>query len=95
MKRRLLLAASSLLGIASGSTLFACGDYKGWDTGDPGTYADYTGMTYQDSDQDGFYEDEDCDDGDDAIHPGADEVCDDGVDNDCDGAIDGDDDDCA
>jgi len=30
----------------------------------------------------------DCDDNDDTIYPGADEVCDDGLDNDCDGDID-------
>jgi hypothetical protein len=42
-----------------------------------------------DGDGDGFTIDEnDCDDGDPAINPGADEVCD-GVDNDCDGVIDG------
>ena len=35
--------------------------------------------------------DEDCDDADDAIHPGADEICD-GIDNDCDGAVDDEDD---
>jgi len=33
---------------------------------------------------------EDCDDGDPAVHPGANEICADGVDNDCDGAIDDD-----
>jgi hypothetical protein len=96
MKRRMLLITSSLLGALSGSTLFACGDYKGWeDTGDPETYSDYTGWSYSDIDQDGFYDHEDCDDSDAAINPDADEICDDDVDNDCDDLIDGDDDDCS
>ena len=40
-----------------------------------------------DGDGDGYPDAEDCDDGDAAVHPGADELCD-GVDNDCDGAVD-------
>ena len=41
----------------------------------------------EDADEDGFSVDEDCDDEDGAIHPGAPETCD-GVDNNCDGVID-------
>ncbi|MFT5584317.1 MAG: hypothetical protein ACI9VR_001902, partial [Cognaticolwellia sp.] len=40
-----------------------------------------------DDDLDGFYADEDCDDSDQTVFPGADEICD-GLDNDCDGDID-------
>ena len=52
---------------------------------------DCDGADWTDVDGDGFDGAEaggaDCDDGDDAVHPGADEVCD-GVDNDCDAATD-------
>ena len=39
----------------------------------------------EDLDGDGFTAEEDCDDGDEFVHPDATEICDDGVDNDCDG----------
>ena len=46
-----------------------------------------------DADADGFTVcDDDCDDADASIHPGAEEICDDDIDNDCDGGID---EDCA
>jgi hypothetical protein len=47
-----------------------------------------------DADNDGFCDDVDCDDGNAAINPGAEEVCDDGLDNDCDGNTDSADSDC-
>jgi len=47
-----------------------------------------------DLDGDGYYDFEDCDDGDVNIHPGATEVCDDNTDNDCDLDYDCDDVDC-
>lgn len=40
-----------------------------------------------DDDQDGFYSTEDCDETDDTVYPGAEEICD-GIDNDCDGQVD-------
>ena len=95
MKRRMLLLASSIFGVVSGGALFACGDYKGWeDTGDPETYSDYTGWSYSDIDEDGFYDDVDCDDSDPDVNPGVDEICDDGIDNDCDDLTDADDEEC-
>ena len=46
-----------------------------------------TAETVTDSDGDGFFSDEDCDDNSSTIYPSAEELCD-GVDNDCDGDID-------
>ncbi len=54
---------------------------------DSETTPDDTGPELVDIDGDGFGEDEDCDDSDASVHPGADEVCDD-IDNDCDDEID-------
>lgn len=47
-----------------------------------------------DFDDDGYGEENDCDDFDNAINPGEDEICSDDIDNDCDGDIDGLDSDC-
>src|SRR5262245_23580380 len=52
--------------------------------GDPRTPD--SGVRY-DVDGDGFFQDEDCDDNDAAIHPGVPEICD-GKDNDCNGRYD-------
>ena len=62
------------------------------DTGDDDTGDDDTGdddTAAVDADGDGWDEDEDCDDGDNAVYPGAPALCDGVVDNDCDGLDDG------
>ena len=64
--------------------MIACSDDKsdqGVDTSDSGD------TQARDADGDGFASDEDCDDGNSQVHPGATEVCD-SVDNDCDGDVD-------
>ncbi len=63
---------------------------------------DCDGVVAEDADGDGFFDEataectapDDCDDADDQINPGADEICDDTIDNDCDGLTDAADDDC-
>ncbi len=90
MKRRLLLLASSVFGALSGCET-ATMDYGVWETGEYNGYSDYTGWAYDDIDNDGFDESEDCDDTDPAVNPDAEEVCDDGIDNDCDDLTDEDD----
>lgn len=62
------------------------------ETGDPDTTGptdtgDSTDTPPVDSDGDGYFAEEDCDDGDAQIHPGAEERCN-GLDDDCDGATD-------
>jgi hypothetical protein len=53
--------------------------------GDP--IKDDTGVEYTDADGDGYNSDEDCDDSDPSVYPGAEESCDE-IDNDCDGEVD-------
>ena len=74
MTNRLTLLTTLALAIA-------CGDKD--DDGTDGT----DGTTLVDEDGDGYGTDEDCNDADADVYPGADEACD-GVDNNCDGAVD-------
>ena len=57
--------------------------------GDPKTLSETGALSDDvlDADGDGYYSDEDCDDYNSLIHPGATELCD-GFDNDCDNAVD-------
>ncbi len=50
-------------------------------------WAPCSAVAQLDLDQDGFFDTEDCNDGDPTIHPGADDVACDGVDTDCDGTV--------
>lgn len=50
-----------------------------------GTVQALYGVTVTDTDGDGYTEPEDCLEGDDTVHPGAEEVPDDGIDSNCDG----------
>ncbi len=71
-----------------------CGSYyctsvpgEFYDYGDPG-YGDWLtsgNCGVPDDDGDGWSNDDDCDDGNPSVHPGATEICDDGLDNDCSG----------
>lgn len=67
--------AALLLGLS------AC---SGDDTNDQALY----GVAVVDADEDGYFEGEDCDDDDPAVHPDAEEVPENGIDDDCDGTID-------
>jgi hypothetical protein len=67
--------------------LLACGDKDVLPTDDSAAPQDSQPPEPVDGDGDGYLEDVDCDDGDAAVFPGAEELCDE-LDNDCDGKVD-------
>ena len=76
--------------MASLIILSACNDKSDGTWENPGSIGSGSGGTETtgiDNDGDGFLAEEDCDDADPTINPGAEEVCD-GTDNNCDGQID-------
>jgi hypothetical protein len=85
MSRPLYLSIALLMGCVPSEKPDVNADTPTTDTSDEET-DDTT-----DVDGDGFTEEEDCDDNDDAVNPDAEETCD-GIDNDCDGLVDDEDD---
>lgn len=76
---RALSRAAMLLGIGLAAGAAGC----------PSTVqSDYSGAVTEDADGDGYSVDDDCNDGDAAIHPGATETAGDGVDSNCNDADD-------
>ena len=75
-------AGAALLGLALSAVVPGCND--GNNLSDDLTQPEY-GVAFIDDDEDGWSAPEDCDDGDENIHPEAEETPGDGVDSNCDG----------
>ncbi len=93
ISRKTSMGGRTAMALLLGLSLSACGDKSG-DTGtepaseptaEPGAEMAY-GVPMVDEDGDGYYADEDdCDDSNADIHPGAEETPGDGIDSNCDG----------
>ena len=71
----------TITAILMGLSVVAC---DGGPTSETAVQALY-GVAIVDNDGDGYYDDQDCNDDDASIHPGAEETAGDGVDSNCDG----------
>ncbi len=87
--QRLFITTVLLHGLSSGCVFISDGEHAERRAGVLADSAagDTGSVDPVDGDGDGYTDDVDCDDSDDAVHPGADELCN-GVDDDCDGTVD-------
>ena len=77
-----LRRAATTAAVVLGLMVAGCDDVGG--DKDTSVQALY-GVTVTDTDGDGYVSPDDCDEGDDTVHPGAEETAGDGIDSNCDG----------
>ena len=81
------IVTAVLLGLGGTACRNSDAKFDPWSDEDEAQWSEDTGTAADDGDRDGWTDDEDCDDGDPEVNPGAEELCD-GIDNNCDGEID-------